>query len=90
MDEWSYRLPVLIHYVEYTSPHNEDETLVLWNLTNPQSEQRKGVVKNYFWTIFDVTQADNGYYNFRKKEGTLRSRILLTVKGKTRSFVAES
>ncbi|XP_023184514.1 uncharacterized protein LOC111607014 isoform X1 [Xiphophorus maculatus] len=86
MDEWSYRLPVLIHYVEYTSPHNEDETLVLWNSTNPQSEQRKGVVKNYFWTISGVTQADNGYYNFRKKEGTLRSRILLTVKEKTRYY----
>lgn len=90
MDEWSYRLPSQTHYVEYTSPHNEDETLILWNLTNPQSEKRKGDVKNNFWTISGVTQADNGYYNFRKKEGTLPSRVLLTVKGKTRSFVAES
>ncbi|XP_043984047.1 uncharacterized protein LOC122837629 isoform X2 [Gambusia affinis] len=86
MDEWSYRLPSQTHYVEYTSPHNEDETLILWNLTNPQSEKRKGDVKNNFWTISGVTQADNGYYNFRKKEGTLPSRVLLTVKEKTRNY----
>ncbi|XP_008418420.1 uncharacterized protein LOC103471298 [Poecilia reticulata] len=89
MDEWSYWVPSETHYVEYTSPHNEEETVILWNLTNPLSKQTRGDVKDNYWTISGVTQADNGYYNFRKREATLRRRVLLTVKENTRSYDPE-
>ncbi|XP_054890666.1 uncharacterized protein LOC129362886 [Poeciliopsis prolifica] len=86
MDEWSYQLTLTTHYVEYTSPDNEDKRLILWNLTNPLSKPKKGDIKNNYWEISGVTQADNGYYNFRKKEGTLHSRVLLTVKENTHAY----
>uniref|UniRef100_A0A087X9Y3 Uncharacterized protein n=1 Tax=Poecilia formosa TaxID=48698 RepID=A0A087X9Y3_POEFO len=89
MHDWSYRLPTATHYVEYTSPHKEEETVILWNLNNPLSKPTRGDLKGNFWTISGVTQADNGYYNFRGKEGTLRRRVFLTVKENTRSYDAE-
>ncbi|XP_014886996.1 uncharacterized protein LOC106946853 isoform X2 [Poecilia latipinna] len=89
MHEWSYRVPTATHYVEYTSPHKEEETVILWNLNNPLSKPTRGDLKGNFWTISGVTQADNGYYNFRGKEGTLRRRVFLTVKENTRSYDAE-
>ncbi|KAM4733030.1 uncharacterized protein FYW61_008611 [Anableps anableps] len=87
MHEWSYQVPRKTHYVEYTPFDNEDVTLILWNLTNLQSNnQRRGNVENNFWTISGVTQTDSGYYNFRQKDGTLESRVLFTVKENTRYY----
>lgn len=65
------------------APHPDDPLpRVLWNSSDPQiSQGGRGQVRGNFWEILSVTQDDNGYYDFRKKDRKLLSRTLLTVKG---------
>lgn len=83
--EWSYRLIDNTHYVEYTPLDNPDVTVILWNETNLwNNDKTKGYVENRDWKISGVTQSNNnGFYNFRRRDGFLKSRILLTVKEDT-------
>lgn len=87
--EWSYLLPENTHDVEYTPLNHQNVTVILWNKTNLwNNDKTKGYVENNEWKISGVTQSDNnGFYNFRQRDRTLKSRILLTVKGKSRSFI---
>ncbi|XP_035983244.1 uncharacterized protein LOC105939834 isoform X2 [Fundulus heteroclitus] len=76
-----------VQYLEYNPPDNEDVPLILWNRTNTlNNDKRRGNVFRNNWRIPGVTQADNDFYNFRRGDKSLDSRILLTVKENTRSY----
>lgn len=83
-DIYGSTLPKGTEFVEFTPLHLRDQPQVVWNGTNLQ---KKGKIRMFFsyLEIFRVTQADNGYYNFRKKDNTLLSRILLIVQGDGRN-----
>ncbi|XP_077389134.1 uncharacterized protein LOC144026364 [Festucalex cinctus] len=59
---------------------------ILWNRTHTSGPSR-GKVEQNSWEIADLTQADSGYYNFRKKDNTLLSRIKLTVTGYDNNYI---
>ncbi|XP_073343484.1 uncharacterized protein [Pagrus major] len=66
-------------FMEFTSLHT-NQTKVLWNRSNPEaSKGGRGEMKPGGWEIISLTTADSGYYNFRKKDNALLSRIRLTV-----------
>ncbi|KAM4586924.1 uncharacterized protein V3H82_005673 [Fundulus diaphanus] len=76
-----------VQYLEYSPPDNEDVPLILWNRTNTlKNDKRRGNVQYNIWRISGVTQADNGFYNFRRGDKSLDSRILLTVKENTHFY----
>ncbi|XP_077466331.1 uncharacterized protein LOC144082791 isoform X2 [Stigmatopora argus] len=62
-----------------------DQAVTLWNRSDPQSSSR-GQVNEYGWEMSDLTQADNGYYNIRKKDHTLLMRKKITVQEHTKTF----
>ncbi|KAI1888216.1 hypothetical protein AGOR_G00182730 [Albula goreensis] len=64
----------------------ESNPVTLWNKSNP-SEGLKGKVKSGVWTLDTVTQADNGYYTLRNREGKFLSRVRLFVDGHMHSFL---
>lgn len=76
----SINVPRDAHYLEFT-PLSGGEATVLWNRTGSQAKKDKVQFK---WNVIDVfylTQADNGYYNLRKKDNTLMKRKRLQVEG---------
>lgn len=84
---YSTDIPRKAEFLEFTPQHNVDHPYVLWNRTNPQTNNRgRGRVKHNVWKIINLTQADNGYYSFRRKDNTLVFRILLTVEGDVRNL----
>ncbi|KAM9377932.1 uncharacterized protein KZ484_010209 isoform 2-T2 [Pholidichthys leucotaenia] len=82
---FDYHIPVTPEYVEFTPPQSLDQPKILWNRTDPQSTSR-GTVKRSLWQMVDLTQADNGFYNFRKKDKFLLARFRLTVEAQTRYY----
>lgn len=77
---FSIDVPREAQYLEFTSLKG-GQTDVLWNRTGPQVKKDKVQFK---WNVIDVfflTQADNGYYNLRKKDHTLLKRNKLQVEG---------
>ncbi|XP_076594598.1 uncharacterized protein LOC143325444 [Chaetodon auriga] len=79
-DFYNCAVPRQTEYVEFTPLHNLDETKILWNRTDPQTNKRgRGQVRYNTLELESVTQADSGYYNFRRKDNTLLSRKRLTV-----------
>ncbi|XP_035505411.2 uncharacterized protein LOC118319260 isoform X2 [Scophthalmus maximus] len=82
-DIYGSTLPKGTEFVEFTTLHLRDQPQVVWNGTNLQENGKIRMFFSYL-EIFRVTQADNGYYNFRKKDNTLLSRILLIVQENNR------
>ncbi|XP_039670295.1 uncharacterized protein LOC120567398 isoform X2 [Perca fluviatilis] len=84
---YSYTVPRQTEFVDFTPLHGEDLPRVLWNRTDPQDNKgSRWQMKGFIWEIKNVNQADSGYYNFRKKDNTLLSRIRLTVKENNRHY----
>ena len=83
---YSGHIPREAELLEFISiPRIRDKPYVLWNRTNPRT--RKGsrvLVQGDSWKITKLVESDNGFYNIRKKDNTLISRIKLTVKGNGR------
>ncbi|XP_073343485.1 uncharacterized protein [Pagrus major] len=75
----TFSIPSQAEYLEFT-PLNTDQTKVLWDRNDPQvSKGGRRKMKPGGWEIISLTTDDSGYYNFRKKDNTLLSRIRLTV-----------
>ncbi|XP_031175527.1 uncharacterized protein LOC116064437 isoform X2 [Sander lucioperca] len=84
---YSYTVPRQTEFVEFTPLHSEDLPRVLWNRTDPEANKgSRWQMKGFILAIKNVNQADSGYYNFRKKDNTLLSRIRLTVKENNRHY----
>ncbi|MED6251503.1 hypothetical protein ATANTOWER_031742 [Ataeniobius toweri] len=84
MQDLEYTISEKAQYLEYSAPDNQNVTLTLWNRTDTlNNDDRRGNVERNVWRISRVTQADNGYYNFRRRDRSLDSRILLTVNENT-------
>ncbi|XP_053180112.1 uncharacterized protein LOC128363195 isoform X3 [Scomber japonicus] len=79
---YSGHIPREAELLEFISiPRIRDKPHVLWNRTNPRT--RKGsrvLVQGDSWKITKLVESDSGFYNIRKKDNTLISRIKLTVK----------
>ncbi|XP_053180110.1 uncharacterized protein LOC128363195 isoform X1 [Scomber japonicus] len=88
---YSGHIPREAELLEFISIlRRRDKPYVLWNRTNPQT--RKGsrvLVQGDSWKITKLVQPDNGFYNIRKKDNTLISRIKLTVKEYTRHYTGD-
>ncbi|XP_047441813.1 uncharacterized protein LOC125008569 [Mugil cephalus] len=82
--EWSKRIPSYASFLEYTNLNSSDHPKILWNRTDPEVivGQKGRVIINAF-EILHLTQEDNGYYNFRKRDNTLLYRGRLVVEGET-------
>ncbi|XP_042274981.1 uncharacterized protein LOC121901943 isoform X1 [Thunnus maccoyii] len=77
---YSHNVPRGAEFLEFTPIFRLDQPRVLWNRTDPQTNTGgRGHVKRNVWEISELTQTDNGFYNFRKKDKTLKSRIKLIV-----------
>ncbi|KAL7395831.1 hypothetical protein ABVT39_024079 [Epinephelus coioides] len=86
-DRFSYHIPRLAEFLEFTPLDSEDQPKVLWNRTDPQTNKGgRGQVKGTKWEISYLNFADVGFYNFRGKDNTLLKRIQLTVEAKYRSY----
>lgn len=77
----SLDVPRDAQYLEFISLKG-GQAEVLWNRTGSQVKTDKVQMKRNVINIFFLTQADNGYYNLRKKDHTLLKRKKLQVKGK--------
>ncbi|XP_017282606.1 uncharacterized protein LOC108242329 isoform X2 [Kryptolebias marmoratus] len=85
MKQLEHEVPTAAKFMDYISLPL-DEPIILWNRTDPRSnDERRGKVINNVWRISDLTQADNGYYNFWRKNNFIESRIFLEVKEDTQS-----
>ncbi|XP_061581187.1 uncharacterized protein LOC133446955 [Cololabis saira] len=78
-DEVRYKFDTKVEFLEFTPQHSLDQPVILWNRTDARIRTR-GQVKNNVWVMSRATQADNGYYNFRRKDKYLVSRLHLEVK----------
>lgn len=82
MTEFKRDIDTAVQVVDFTPLDSLGKPIILWNRTDPQSsDERRGKVKNNVWKISNLTQADNGYYNFKLKSNVVGSRIQLLVKG---------
>ncbi|XP_042349416.1 uncharacterized protein LOC121948178 isoform X2 [Plectropomus leopardus] len=78
-DTFYLNIPSEAEFLEFTHTDSVDQPNVLWNRSDPQiSDGVRGRGKR--WEIAKVNQGDGGYYNFRRKDNTLLSRIQLVVK----------
>ncbi|KAM7389710.1 hypothetical protein PAMP_023673 [Pampus punctatissimus] len=69
-----------VEFLEFTHISRLDPTWVIWNRSAPRTNTGgRGQVKDNVWKINSLTQADSGFYNFRKKDNSLESRINLTI-----------
>lgn len=86
-ETYYFDVPGEAEFLQFTPLGSQEEPKVLWNRTNPKiNKGGRGQMTRYAWEIVELTQADNGYYNFRK-EGALLSRIRLTVQGDVRDLI---
>nr|XP_046262346.1 uncharacterized protein LOC124068277 isoform X2 [Scatophagus argus] len=84
---YSYSVPREAEFLEFIPLHSVDQLMVLWNLTDSQTNKgARRQMKRNSWEISGVTQADAGYYNLRKKDNTLLSRVLLRVEESRRHY----
>ncbi|XP_047440351.1 uncharacterized protein LOC125007662 [Mugil cephalus] len=81
---WSEEIPSHASFLEYTNLNSSDHPKILWNRTDPEVivGQKGRVIINAFEILY-LTQEDNGYYNFRKRDNTLLYRGRLVVEGET-------
>uniref|UniRef100_UPI003AB0DBBA uncharacterized protein n=1 Tax=Centroberyx gerrardi TaxID=166262 RepID=UPI003AB0DBBA len=86
-ERYSTSFSTRVNFLEFTPLHSLDQPRILWNRTDPQASRGgRGKVDYNVWEMMKVTQADNGYYNFRKKDNTMVSRKKLTVTEYTESY----
>ncbi|XP_072251903.1 uncharacterized protein [Leuresthes tenuis] len=79
-NSWEKRLQRKVEFVEFTPLKSLDLPITLWNRTNPKTSAGKRLqVRDNMLSIYLLTQADSGHYNFRQKDNTLESRIYLEV-----------
>ncbi|XP_061643448.1 uncharacterized protein LOC133484611 [Phyllopteryx taeniolatus] len=79
-------IPSLAEILEFFKIDNSD-AVILWNRSDTQtSAASRGRVKENAWDMSELTQDDNGYYNFRKKDYTLLWRKKLTVTEHTNEY----
>uniref|UniRef100_UPI0037E976E2 uncharacterized protein n=1 Tax=Semicossyphus pulcher TaxID=241346 RepID=UPI0037E976E2 len=85
-EKFYYDVPHQAEVLEY-APNFSTPPNVLWNRSDPQTNVGgRGRMGHKFWEISDLTQKDKGYYNLRKEDRTLLSRILLTVEEKSMNY----
>lgn len=77
---FSIDVPRDAQYLEFI-PLDGREPTVLWNRTGSLVKKDKVQIKWNVIDVFSLTQADNGYYNLRKKDNTLLKRQKLQVEG---------
>ncbi|XP_051937154.1 uncharacterized protein LOC127610725 [Hippocampus zosterae] len=82
--QYRVNIPSNAEILEFSTFDNSD-LVILWNRTQSSGASR-GQVKQNYWEMSDITQADNGYYNFRKKDYTLLTRKKLTVTEYTTNY----
>lgn len=79
---YTFNVPLQAEYLEYTPLYSEEEPKLLWNRTNRHAYKGGRVQMNSNVVgITAVTQSDNGFYDWRKKDNTLLSRKRLKVEG---------
>ncbi|XP_078116824.1 uncharacterized protein LOC144524437 isoform X1 [Sander vitreus] len=79
--------PTLTEYIEFLPFYSEDLPRVLWNRTDPQANKGSRLqMKGSIWEIKSINQADGGYYNFRKKDKTVLSRLRIVVAANNRRY----
>lgn len=61
-------------------PSNDKEPTVLWKDGRTIKDNRRKLVHNYF-TIYNLTQFDNGQYSLKDRNGIVLSTTHLDVKG---------
>ncbi|XP_008291360.1 uncharacterized protein LOC103365651 isoform X1 [Stegastes partitus] len=84
---WTLSFPRGAALFEFTPPNSVDPPVVLWNRSNPLVKSgNRGRVSGNSWQVSNVAQSENGFYNIRKKDNTLLSRIHLTVKENIRHY----
>lgn len=82
MTEFKRDISTAVQVVDFTPLDSLGKLIILWNRTDPQSsDERRVKVENNVWKISNLTQADNGYYNFKLRRNVVESRIQLLVKG---------
>ncbi|XP_034399598.1 uncharacterized protein LOC117737630 isoform X2 [Cyclopterus lumpus] len=87
---YSWNVPRKAEFLEFTPLHNVGQSTVLWNRTNPQTNNGgRGQMRRNEWEIKNLIQADMGHYNFRAKDNTLLSRILLEVREHTLTYTTK-
>ncbi|XP_024139181.1 uncharacterized protein LOC118597852 isoform X1 [Oryzias melastigma] len=86
-EDLEYKLPQDFEILEFTRFHQLQETLILWNGT--YSFGGKVQVRKQDVRLPLLTQADNGFYNFMKKDRTLVTRLRLSVEGNTSFYESE-
>ncbi|XP_068570783.1 uncharacterized protein [Cebidichthys violaceus] len=80
-DRYSIKVPREAEFLEFIPLHSVDQSKVLWNRTDPQTNNGgRGRFKHNVWQMRNLNQADMGHYNIRAKDNPLLSRILLEVK----------
>ncbi|XP_018555145.1 uncharacterized protein LOC108899262 [Lates calcarifer] len=80
-------IPRKAEYLEFTPLHNRDQPQILWNRTDPQANKGGRVqVRGNTWEMYKLTQADNGFYAFRKNDNTLLNRMKLSVEDYDREY----
>lgn len=80
-DEYIFDVPREAEILEFASIDNKSNGKVVWSRSSAQTQQRRVKISWSTARIRDLTQADSGYYNLRKKDNTLIWRRLLKVKG---------
>ncbi|XP_069577453.1 uncharacterized protein [Brachyistius frenatus] len=81
---FDYSIAKQAEFLEFMPLYSQDQIKILWNRTDPQTNIGSRVrVKKNFLKISELTQRDNGYYNFREKDNTMESRLHLVVEENT-------
>ncbi|XP_056294998.1 uncharacterized protein LOC130209400 isoform X2 [Pseudoliparis swirei] len=87
---YSRHVPRQAEFLEFTPLHNMDQSTVLWNRTDPRTNKGgRGQMRRNEWVIENLNRADMGHYNFRAKDNTLLSRILLKVREQTFNYTSK-
>ncbi|KAF6714854.1 hypothetical protein FQA47_013563 [Oryzias melastigma] len=88
--EMMHIVPSNADLLEFTPLHRLDQPQLLWERTNPfRNYGGRRRVSGGLFRIYKITQEDNGYYNFRKKDKSVVSRIHLNVQEKTSYYNAK-
>ncbi|KAI3351769.1 hypothetical protein L3Q82_020608, partial [Scortum barcoo] len=89
-DSYFFSIPERAEFLEFTPFGNQQQTWVLWNRTDPQTNKGgRGQMKRYSFEMDKLTQADGGFYNIREKDNSLLSRIRIKVNENKRHYDAD-
>ncbi|KAG8004060.1 hypothetical protein GBF38_008142, partial [Nibea albiflora] len=80
-NDWYHDGPEQSELLDF-SPDFRNQSKILWNRTNPLSNKGgRGRMRHNVWEMLHVTQSDNGFYYFRKQDGTVLQTVQLSVEG---------